>query len=59
MLDYFYNILLVILFANIGWFSSDIVTYLFLKYIKKDKAIDGVKYGLNWWHYYFTNKYRS
>lgn len=53
------NILLVILFASIGWFSSDIVTYLFLKYIKKDKAIFDVKYGLNWWHYYFTNKYRS
>ena len=53
------SILLIILFFCIGWLGSDIITYLSLKYIKKDNAINGVKYGLNWWHYYFTNKYRS
>lgn len=53
------NFLLHILFASIGFFGSDIITYLFLKYIKKDKAIDGVKYSISWWHYYFTNKYKE
>lgn len=58
-MNLFMNLLLSFLFFSIGWFGSDIITYLILKYIKKDKAIYGVKYGLNWWHYYFTNKYRS
>lgn len=53
------NVFLFVLFFSIGWFISDICTYLSLKYIKKDNAINGVKYGFNWWHYYFTNKYRG
>lgn len=53
------KIFLNFLFFSVGWFFSDIITYLSLKYIKKDKSIYGVKYGLNWWPYYFTNNYRS
>lgn len=53
------NLILIFIFFSIGWFISDIFNYLFLRYIKKDVAIYNVKYGFNWWHYYFTNKYKE
>ena len=49
----------IILFFSIGWFLADISTYLFLRFYKKDISIKDVKYGFNWWHHYFTNKYKE
>lgn len=54
-----YDLWNIILFFSVGWFLADISTYLFLKFYKKDIAIKDVKYGLNWQHYYFINKYKE
>lgn len=51
--------LIFVICMFLGFEISDIITYFFLKHIKKDKNIKGVKFKFlaNWWDEYFSNKY--
>ena len=51
--------ILSILFCLLVNLLIDYLHFCYLKYLKKDIFIQNVKFGFNWWHYYFTNKYKK
>lgn len=56
-----YKFLLMAIYCFSITHIIDIIHFIFLKYIIKDKHIQNVdfKFLNGWWHFYFTNKYKK